>query len=310
MTDLHDSAADPLAVRVGALELRSPLIAASGACAFGQELDACGTTRYLGALVTKTVTLEPREGNPPPRICETTAGLINSIGLANPGYDAFAGRILPCLPLLACPHIINIGARNEKEFAELAARMARDATPAALELNLSCPNVTGGLDLSRSPEALGSVTRVVRDRWPGHLWVKLTPNVAEIRPLVEAAALAGADAVVVANTYLGMAIDWRTHRSRIARPMGGLSGPAIKPLALRLAYQAASVGALPVVASGGVLRAEDVLEFVVAGAAAVEVGSLLLRDPFGPRAIDGDLRRLLAQEGIASLAALRGAFTP
>ncbi|HNR98687.1 MAG TPA: dihydroorotate dehydrogenase [Planctomycetota bacterium] len=296
-----------LQVRVGALALRSPLLAASGTCGFGEELERIGVTAALGALVTKTVTREPREGNPPPRICETSAGLINSIGLANPGWDYFRRAILPRLDRLGCPCVVNIGGKTEDEYVELARRLRDSPIPAALELNLSCPNVSeGGLEFSRDREALLRVTAAVRARWDRPLWVKLTPNVADIAPFAAQAARGGADAVVVANTWLGMAVDWRRRRSRIARPMGGFSGPAIKPLALRTAWQAAAARALPVIGCGGIAAAEDVLEFLVAGAAAVQLGSILMRDPFAPRHMDAALRALLAADGIARIAALTG----
>jgi dihydroorotate dehydrogenase (NAD+) catalytic subunit len=305
----HTATDTSFTVNVGALALRSPLIAASGTCGFGDELEALGVTTALGALVTKTITLEPREGNPPPRICETSAGLINSIGLANPGYDAFRRDILPRLAGMSCPCVVNVGGKTETEYLELARRLKDSPVPIALELNLSCPNVSeGGLEFSRNCDALGRVTAAVRAIWDRPLWVKLTPNVADIAPLVAQAARSGADAVVVANTWLGMSIDWRTRRSRIARPMGGFSGPAIKPLALRTVWQAASTRALPVIGCGGLTTAEDVLEFLVAGAAAVQLGSILMRDPLSPPVMTRRIRELLAAEGIARVEQLVGTF--
>ncbi len=292
-----------LSTTVGTLSLHSPLIAASGTCSFGKELDECGVLPELGAFITKTVTMEPRRGNPPPRICETCAGMINSIGLANPGFDHFRNTIVPELAGRRCTCIVNIGGRNKEEFVRLARSLDESPVPRALELNLSCPNVTaGGMDLSRSPENLARLTKAVRAVWDRPLWVKLTPNVTDIGELVHAAAENGADAVVTANTYLGMAVDWRKRRSRIGRQMGGFSGPAVKPLTLRLTRQAVETNRLPVVASGGVATAEDVLDYLVCGASAVQLGSLLLRDPFSPPRINAALQRLLQEEGIAHLA--------
>ncbi len=299
---------DPLEVRVGSVSLRSPLIAASGTCGFGQELEEFGTLPALGAFVTKTVTRQPREGNPPPRTWETHAGMMNSIGLANPGYEVFRQELLPRIVAMDCPCIVNIGGKTIEEYVGLARDLAAGDHFLAAELNLSCPNVTGGLDLSRDPASLGSVTRAVRAVWKRPLWVKLTPNVTSIVPITEEAARSGADAVVVANTHLAMAIDWRKRRSRLGSPMGGLSGPAIKPITVRLTCQAAAVGALPVVACGGIMTADDVLELFLAGASAVEIGTLLLRDPLAPLTIVADVRRLLAEEGISSITHLTGAL--
>lgn len=310
MEDARKKREDPVAVRVGSLPLKTPLIAASGTCGFGEELNACGVLPFLGALITKTVTRTPRKGNPPPRTCETAAGMLNSIGLANPGIDEFLRSVVPTLGALPCTCIANIGGESLEDYVDLARRLVDATVFKALELNLSCPNVTGGLDLSRSASALGDVTRAVRAVWDRELWVKLTPNVTDIRPGVEEAAASGANAVVVANTLLGMSIDWRRRRSRLGRPMGGLSGPAIKPISLRLTWQAASLGALPVIASGGIMTADDVLEFMAAGAQAVEVGTVLLRDPLSPPVIVDELRRLLAEEGIPHITDLVGAFSP
>jgi dihydroorotate dehydrogenase (NAD+) catalytic subunit len=308
MEHTTDPARNPIETRVGSLSFRTPLIAASGTCGFGQELAPFGVLPALGAFVTKTVTREAREGNPPPRTCETTAGLLNSIGLANPGYEAFRREIVPGIPSLDCPCIANIGGETDDDYVELARNLADVPCFVALELNLSCPNVTGGMDLSQDRAALGRVTRAVRAVWRRPLWIKLTPNVTSVTDVAAEAADSGADAVVVANTYLGMALDWRARRSRLGRPVGGLSGPAIKPISLRLTWQAASASRLPVVACGGVMSAEDVLEYVLAGASAVEVGSLILRDPQAPLRIVGDLRRLLAEERIDHIEELRGAL--
>jgi dihydroorotate dehydrogenase (NAD+) catalytic subunit len=294
---------------VGPLAVRTPLIAASGTCAFGEELGEFGVLPALGAFVTKTITPEPRRGNPPPRTCEARAGLLNSIGLANPGLGAFRRDVVPRLAELPCPCVVNIGGASERDYVETARALSGEAAFAAMELNLSCPNVTGGLDLSRSRQALGRVTRAVRGVWDRPLWVKLTPNVTDIRALVEEAASSGADAAVVANTHLAMSIDWRTRRSRLGRPVGGLSGPAIKPITVRLTWEAASCGALPIVASGGAVSAEDVLELMTAGASAVELGTVLLRDPVCPPRLAADLARLLAAEGIARISDLIGSFT-
>lgn len=302
---------DALSVDVGALNFASPLMAASGTCGFGRELNAFGTLSALGAFVTKTITEEPRAGNPPPRICETRAGLLNSIGLANPGYAAFRDEILPAIAQLDCPCIFNIGGKTDQEYITLAERLADSPVPKALELNLSCPNVTaGGIDYSRNPAKLAAVTRAVKKVWSRPLWVKLTPNVADITEIVAAAAESGADAAVVANTYLGMAINWRTRRSMLGRPMAGLSGPAIMPITLRLTWQAASTGRLPIIACGGITCADDVLAYFVAGASAVQLGSQILRDPQSPQRITREIQTLLAEEGIPRITDLTGTFKP
>jgi len=299
-----------LSVQVGALRLKSPLIGASGTCGFGAELNEVGSLAYLGALVTKTITPLAREGNPPPRTWETAAGLLNSIGLANPGLQAFLREIAPTLERLPCPVVVSIGAEEPSGYVSSAEALQSVSSIAALELNLSCPNVAGGLDLSRSPQALAEVTRAVRSKWDRPLWVKVTPSVPDLGPLVAAAADSGADAAVVANTHPAMAINWRTGRSRLGRPTGGLSGPAVKPLTVRLVYEAACAAALPVIASGGVAEAQDVLELMVAGASAVQLGSILLREPEAPRRFTSELLHLLDSEGIEEIRSLVGTFSP
>jgi len=284
---------------VGSLELRSPLLTGSGT--FGH--DPAAALRFLGpedlgAHVLKTVTPRPRTGNPPPRLVETPAGLLNSIGLENRGLAWFLEEVAPQHREAPWPVVGNAGGESVEEFVEVVAAFGAEPALAAIEINLSCPNVQGGaLPFSTSPEAVGEVVAACRAATDKPLWAKLSPNVTRIAPLARAAEEAGADALTVCNTLLGLVVDWRRRRPALGQGMGGLSGPAIRPVALRLVWECRQAVGLPIVASGGVSSAEDVLQFLVAGASAVQVGSYCFRRPDGIRRIAGDLRRLLAEEG-------------
>jgi dihydroorotate dehydrogenase (NAD+) catalytic subunit len=287
-----------LAVRVGSLELASPLLTASGT--FGHDPAALAflDPADLGALVLKTVTPEPRHGNPPPRMAEFAGGVLNSIGLENKGLAYWRETVAPQLERAPVPVVANAGGHSADDYRRMTAAFDAMRGVAAIELNLSCPNVSGGLLFATDASALDEVVRACRAATRKPLWVKLSPNVTRIAPLAEAAERAGADALTVSNTLVGMLVDWRRRRPVLGGRTGGMSGPAVKPLALRLTWECAQAVKIPIVASGGARSAEDVLEFTVAGASAVPIGTALFRRPDGISAIAAELRTLLRQEGV------------
>src|SRR3954470_12696618 len=223
-----------LSVTLGRIRFRNPVLVASGTFGYAKEMAGIVDFAKLGGIVPKTVTRQPRAGNPPPRTVETASGMLNAIGLDNDGLEHLIAHHLPYLPTLGCPIVVNIAGKTEDEFPEMAAMLADQRGIAAVELNLSCPNVSGGIDFATNPEVTGRVVRRVRDACPQPILAKLTPNVTDIVPVAQAAADAGADALSLINTYVGMAVDWKRRRPILGNRTGGLSGPAIKPLALRL----------------------------------------------------------------------------
>lgn len=268
-----------LSVTIGPLRLPNPIMVASGTFGLGWELEGTVPIGKLGALIPKTVTREPRRGNPPPRTVETPAGMLNSIGLDNDGIEVFVKRHLPRLTQLGCPIIVSIAGKSVEEFGELAGRIDAEAGVAGLELNVSCPNVAGGVDFATDPGLCAAVVENVRRRTGLPLLVKLTPNVTDIVAIAKAAWEAGADAVTVANTLLGMSVDWRRRVPRLGGVMGGLSGPAVKPVALRAVFQVARALSVPIVAAGGVATVDDCMEFLVTGASAVQLGTVNFYNP-------------------------------
>lgn len=267
------AAAPDLSLTIGSLRLANPVGTASGTYGKGIEFLPYYDTSRLGCIVVKTITKAPRPGNAPPRLVETPGGLLNSIGLPNPGIEAYLERELPKLRTLGAPLVINIAGHDAAEFAELAQRLEREPGIDALELNMSCPNVSGGLDFSTTPEAARDVVRRVRDVTARPILAKLSPNVTDIRPIAVAAQEGGADAISAINTFVGLAIDWRARAPILGRGVGGLSGPAIKPLALRIVWQLAKAVDVPVVGIGGIFTADDAMDFLVAGARAFQVGT-------------------------------------
>jgi dihydroorotate dehydrogenase (NAD+) catalytic subunit len=290
-----------LAVTLGRLQLRNPILVASGTFGYAREMAGVVDFARLGGIVPKTVTRQPRAGNPPPRTVETPSGMLNAIGLDNDGIDHFIAHHLPYLRTLPTAVIANIAGKNEQEFVDMAALLAREEGLAALELNLSCPNVAGGVDFATDPEVTRRVVRRVREVCPLPLLAKLTPNVTDIVPVARAAAEAGADAVTLVNTFVGMAVDWKRRRPVLGNVTGGLSGPAIKPLALRLVWQVARQVRVPVVGVGGIATLDDVMEFLVAGAGAVQLGTVNFYDPTASARIGGQLPAALDQLGARSV---------
>ena len=296
-----------LAIELGPLSLRNPVLSASGT--FGHGLEMCHFTppERIGALVSKTVTPRPRPGNPAPRIAETEAGFLNSIGLENKGIDAYVRDTLPGMASADTVVITNIGGESPEEFALVAARLDTEDAVDAMEVNLSCPNVDGGrLPFASEPEAAAHVIRLVRAATTKPIFAKLSPNVSHIGEIAQAVEGAGADGVTAINTLLGMSVDWRTKRPGVATVQGGYSGPAIMPVALRCAWDCARSVSIPVIGCGGISSAEDALSFLVAGCAAVELGTACFADPSLPGRLVEELDALLLQAGVASVRDLIG----
>jgi dihydroorotate dehydrogenase (NAD+) catalytic subunit len=299
-----------LGVRIGSLELANPVLTASGTCGSGLELMPWCDLRVLGAVVGKTVTREPRAGNAPPRTHETRAGMLNSIGLQNPGIEKFVTEVLPAVRDAGYVFIANIAGESVEDFAALAARLDGHPAVRAIEANLSCPNVAGGLDFSLDPARALEVVSAMRRATSLPLIAKLSPNVSDVRPVARACEDGGADAISLINTYLGAAVDWRRRKPIFARVVAGLSGPCIKPLALFQVWRASSAVKVPVVGIGGIETASDALEFLCAGASAVQVGTALFRSPTAATDLLDEMRALLAEEGIASISELVGTLEP
>jgi dihydroorotate dehydrogenase (NAD+) catalytic subunit len=269
-----------LAVELGKLVLKNPVIAASGTFGYGVEYAEIMDISRLGGISVKGISLQPRQGNPPPRVCETPAGMLNSIGLANIGYDAFVEGMMPMLRDLGATVIVNIYGTSPEEFAELARRF--DAVPgvAALEVNISCPNVkAGGIHFGVRPEPAAEVTRAVREATRLPVIVKLSPEAFDLPSVAAAVAGAGADVISMINTFRGMSIDVETRRPRLGGVMGGLSGPAIRPLAVRLIYEVHRAVSIPIIGIGGVTCLRDALELMLAGASAIQVGTASFSNP-------------------------------
>ncbi len=299
--------ASPLATTLCGIQLRNPVIAASGTFGYGIEFEKLVNLDALGGLVVKGLSREPIEGNPEPRLWETRGGMINSVGLQNIGVRAFVKDKLPHLAKRKTAVFANVFGCTTEDYAEVA-RVLEDAPGlAGYELNVSCPNTRhGGIFFSSDPELLAEVVAAVRIVAKRPLIVKLSPNVAQIEPLAKAAEAGGADAISLVNTFIALAIDARTRRPRIGAGLGGLSGPAIKPVALRMVYQAAKAVRIPVVGMGGIATGEDAAEFLIAGATAVEVGTATFWDPAAPVRIARELGEFLKQQKIEQVSELVG----
>jgi dihydroorotate dehydrogenase (NAD+) catalytic subunit len=296
-----------LSVRLGRLSLKNPVLVASGTFGYVREMAGFVRLERLGGVIPKTVTARPRAGNATPRTVETASGLLNAIGLDNDGIDHFRTHHLPYLRTVGTAVIANIAGEDEDQFVAMAELIGGDAGLDAIELNVSCPNVSHGLDLGIDPDAVGRVVRRVRASCPVPVIAKLTPNVTDIVAVARAAAEGGADAVSLINTFRGMAVDWRRRRPILANDVGGLSGPAVKPLALRMVWDVArALPELPIIGIGGIATADDALEFLVAGASAVQVGTATFYDPTASERLLDDLTRLLAEAGVARLTQVIG----
>ena len=296
-----------LAIELCGLLLRNPVLSASGTFGHGLEMRHFAPPETLGGLVSKTVTLRPRPGNPQPRICETEAGLLNSIGLENRGVDAYVRDVLPAMAGADTVVITNIGGESVDDFARMAERLDPEEAVDALEVNLSCPNVQGGqLPFATDPDNAERAIRAVLEATGKPVLAKLSPNVTRIAELARAVEAAGAHGITAINTLLGMRVDWRTGEPGLNTVQGGYSGPAIKPVAVRCAWECARAVAIPVVGCGGVARAEDVLEFLAVGCTAVQVGTAAFSDPALPGRFAAELDRLLDEAGVAAARDLVG----
>jgi len=289
------------------IPLRTPVLAASGTYAYGVELKGIVDLSEIGAVITKGLSREPMDGNPAPRLYETESGMMNSIGLQNIGVRAFVKDKLPDLRRAGATVIANVFGYAVEDYVEVV-RVLEDAEGvAAYELNVSCPNATrGGMFFSHDPAMLAEVVRLVRGVTKRPLIVKLSPNVARIEPIAKAAAESGADAVSLVNTFIALAIDARTRRPRLGNGFGGLSGPAIKPIALRMVWEAAQAVKIPVVGLGGISNGVDAAEFLIAGATAVEVGTANFWDPQAPVRIARELDRYCQEEAVRNVRELVG----
>ncbi len=293
-----------LSVQVGGLELRGPVLAASGTFAYGTEVPLL-ERRALGGMVSKGIFLRSRDGTPPNRIVETPSGMLNAIGLQGPGVDALIRDYAPKWAEWEFPVLVNINGESAAEYGELAARLDGVPGVAGFEINISCPNVEqGGLYFGNDPRAAAAVTEAVRKRTRLPVWVKLTPMVSDIGVIARAVESAGADALCAINTFVGMSIDLNSYRPRLSFRTGGLSGPAIRPLAVHLAHQAARAVRIPVIGIGGIVRAEDALEFLVAGCSAVQVGTATFVNPRAIAEVNDGIAAFLRAKGFGSLADL------
>ncbi|MFR5789391.1 MAG: dihydroorotate dehydrogenase, partial [[Clostridium] leptum] len=282
----------------------------SGTFGFGREYSEFYPLREIGGLSCKGITLKPRMGNPPPRIAETPSGILNAVGLQNPGVDYFIERDLPWLKEQETVVIANIAGNTPEEYAQMAEKLSESSVD-MIEMNISCPNVKhGGVQFGTSCQSVGAITREVRAHCKKPLMVKLSPNVSDIAEIARAAESEGADALSLINTLTGMRIDINTRRPIIRNNTGGLSGPAVFPVAVRMVWQTAGAVKIPVVGMGGISTWRDAVEMMLAGASAIQVGTALFSDPYAPLKIKEGLNRYLDDQGIASVTELAGMVKP
>ncbi|MGD8990134.1 MAG: dihydroorotate dehydrogenase [Desulfobacterales bacterium] len=296
-----------LSVTLGDIKLKNPVLTASGTFGYAQEFEGLMDLNRLGAIIVKGLALEPTKGNPPPRIVETPCGMLNAIGLENVGLKAFSDEKLPFLKTLSPPIFVNVYGTCIEDYARLAGRLEVLEGIAGVELNISCPNVkAGGVAFGADPQQAYRVVRSVRKECSKHLMVKLSPNVTDITLIAKAAEEAGADSLSLINTITGMAIDLETRRPKIANITGGLSGPAIKPVALRMTWQVAQATEIPVVGIGGIISAEDALEFLIVGASAVQIGTANFINPHATIDIIDGIEVFLEQRRISRVSEIIG----
>ena len=298
-----------LKVKIGALELRNPVMTASGTFGYGREFEDFVDLSQLGGIVVKGTTLHPREGNPYPRMAETPGGMLNCVGLQNKGVDYFCSHIYPDIKDLPTQVVVNVSGSTVDDYAECARRIGELEQIPAIELNISCPNVRqGGMAFGVTPQGAASVVKAVRRAYPKTLIVKLSPNVTDIAEIARAVEAEGADGVSLINTLMGMAIDAERRRRVLSIGTGGLSGPAVKPVALRMVYQVAHAVGIPVVGLGGIMLATDAVEFLLAGATAVEIGTANFVDPSVSEKVARGIGEYLERHGFQSVNEIIGAL--
>ncbi|MDE5629357.1 MAG: dihydroorotate dehydrogenase [Muribaculaceae bacterium] len=296
-----------LTTRLGSLELKNPVLTASGTFGYGLEYADFINLEQLGGFIVKGTTLEPRQGNPYPRMAETPAGMLNAVGLQNKGVHHFIEQIYPQIANLNTQVIVNVSGAKIEDYAACAELLAPLAGIEAIELNVSCPNVKqGGMAFGTTPDGCQSVVEAVRKVWPRHLMVKLSPNVTSVVDIALAAESAGADSISLINTLLGMAIDVEKRRPMLSTVTGGLSGPAVKPVAVRMVWQVSKNVKVPVVGLGGICTAADALEFIMAGASAIQVGTANFVNPAATVDIINGITEYCERHGIKNLDEIRG----
>lgn len=296
-----------LGFNIGGLRFKNPVITASGTFGYGPEFEDFFEIDKLGGIIVKGTTLEPREGNPYPRMAETASGMLNSVGLQNKGIDNFEKQIYPRISSYNTNIIVNVNGNYIEEYVELAERVNKLEKIPAIELNISCPNVKmGGMAFGTNPDSTREVTRAVRSAYSKVLIVKLSPNVTNIQEFARIAEEEGADSVSLINTLLGMAIDVRSMKPSLSTITGGLSGPAVKPVALRMVWQVAKAVKIPVIGIGGIMNAADALEFIMAGATAIQVGTASFIDPAASVKIIEGIEKFLNEKGFNDYSQLIG----
>jgi dihydroorotate dehydrogenase (NAD+) catalytic subunit len=298
-----------LSVCIGRLKLKNPVMVSSGTFGYADEFRDFFDPKDLGAVVTKTITVNPRKGNPMPRTCETPAGMLNSIGLENPGIDKFLFEKMPYLKKIGTTVIISIASdKDPGEFLVLAERLERIREVAAIELNLSCPNLKKTRLVSQDPLETYSVVKKIRKATKKTLITKLSPNVADISEIAQAAESAGSDAVSLVNTLTGMSVDIYTRKSKIARSIGGLSGPAIRPVAVRMVWEVFQKVKIPIIGMGGIMDAQSALEFFIAGASAVSIGTANFINPRAAMEVISGIKDYLRKNKMSSIRQLTGSL--
>ena len=299
-----------LSVKIAGVEFNNPLIAASGTFGFGREYGEFYPLEALGGISCKGITLKRRDGTPPPRIAETPSGILNAVGLQNPGVDVFIKEDLPWLKQQNTVVIANIAGNTPEEYCEMAEKLS-DSDVDMIEMNISCPNVkSGGVQFGTSCESVGAITDAVRKHCTKPLIVKLSPNVTDIASIAQSAEANGADAVSMINTLTGMRIDINTRRPIIHNNTGGMSGPAVFPVAVRMVWQVANAIKIPIIGMGGISTWQDAVEMLIAGASALQIGTVLFSDPYAPIKINEGLNKFLDENGLDSVTQLTGTIKP
>ncbi|HPZ35698.1 MAG TPA: dihydroorotate dehydrogenase [Bacteroidales bacterium] len=298
-----------ITVEIGKLKLKNPILTASGTFGYGQEFEDFFDPSILGAIITKGTTLEPREGNNYPRMAETSAGMLNAVGLQNKGVHYFIDEILPAITKYQTNIIVNVAGNAVEDYVEAVSILDNIDRVDAVELNVSCPNVKhGGMQFGTNYDLLKELLQKVRKTYNKTLIVKLSPNVTKIEDFALLCQYEQADAITVANTYLGMAIDINTMKPKLATITGGLSGPAIKPITLRMVYQCAQVVNIPIIASGGIISWQDAIEYFLAGATAIQIGTANFINPSISQDILGGIEQYLLQKNIKNIKEIIGAM--